>query len=228
MTEDALTDPRSATPVHDRLKQTQRRLRGGFPETLGLRVHRAISWIGRAEREEADDDARFVFLWIAFNAAYAEERAPEETERDAFRRFFERIVARDGEGRVQEAVWTRFPHEIRVMLDNRFVFHPFWAHYNGLPGYDDWEDRFAAAKIRALRALAARDTATVLSVIFDRLYTLRNQIVHGGATWGGRVNRAQLRDGAAILWTLLPRFVEIMMADPDADWGAPFYPVVED
>ena len=56
------------------LKEKQRAIRSGFPETMGLRVHRAISWIGRAEACEEDDDARFIFLWIAFNAAYADER----------------------------------------------------------------------------------------------------------------------------------------------------------
>ena len=59
---------------HAALKAKQRAIREGFPETMGLRAHRAISWIGRAEACGDDDDARFVFLWIAFNAAYADER----------------------------------------------------------------------------------------------------------------------------------------------------------
>ena len=32
---------------------------------MGLRVHRSISWIGRAE-DATDDDGRFIFLWIGF------------------------------------------------------------------------------------------------------------------------------------------------------------------
>lgn len=36
-------------------------------------MHRALSWLNRAEREPDDYDARFIFLWIAFNAAYAQE-----------------------------------------------------------------------------------------------------------------------------------------------------------
>ena len=58
---------------HASLKSKQRAIRAGFPETMGLRVHRAISWIGRAEASGEDADARFIFLWIAFNAAYADE-----------------------------------------------------------------------------------------------------------------------------------------------------------
>ena len=58
--------------THAILKAKQRELRAGFPETMGLRVHRSLSWIGRAE-QATDDDGRFIFLWIAFNAAYADE-----------------------------------------------------------------------------------------------------------------------------------------------------------
>lgn len=214
-------------PSHSELKRKQRALRGSFPETLGLRVHRALSWLARAERETDDTDARFVFLWIGFNAAYAEERDfAEHTERDAFRRYFVTIVTLDEAGRVYDAVWGRFAQEIRVLLANRYVYQPFWNCRNGVPGHEDWEARFAASTRRAQRALVERDSATVLGVVFDRLYTLRNQILHGGATWNGSVNRDQLRDGAAILGSLLPVFLDMMMDHPTDDWGKPFYPVV--
>ena len=214
--------------AHAALKAKQRALRDGFAETLGLRVHRALSWLGRAEREAEDTDARFVFLWIGFNAAYAEERDfAERTERDAFRRFFEKLVALDAAGALYAALWGRFSQEIRVLLANRYVFQPFWAWQNGLEDGAGWEARFEAATRRAHRALAEQDTVTVLCILFDRLYTLRNQVIHGGATWNGRVNRNQLRDGAAILGTLLPVALDIMMDHPDTDWGRPFYPVVE-
>ena len=54
------------------LKARQREERENYPINLGLRVHRALSWLDRAEQSD-DDDARFIFLWIAFNAAYANE-----------------------------------------------------------------------------------------------------------------------------------------------------------
>ena len=75
--------------------------------------------------------------------------------------------------------------------------------------------------------MSAGDAARILSILFDRLYVLRNQLVHGGATWNGSVNRDQVRDGAAVLGTLLPIFIEIMMDNPGQNWGKPFYPVVD-
>ena len=88
--------------------------------------------------------------------------------------------------------------------------------------------RFATSKRRFAEALKARDTLTILSMLFDRLYVLRNQLIHGGATWNSGVNRDQMRDGTAILAFLVPVFIDLMMDAPDQDWGAPFYPVVQE
>ena len=70
---------------HAALKAKQRAIREGFPETMGLRAHRAISWIGRAEAFGEDDDARFIFLWIAFKAAFADLHVKALSGRRAFR-----------------------------------------------------------------------------------------------------------------------------------------------
>ncbi len=40
-------------------------------------------------------------------------------------------------------------------------------------------------------------------------------------------NRDQVRDGARILGFLVPIFVDLMMDNPDENWGLPYYPVVE-
>ena len=228
-------------PLHpDPLKNKQRALRDGFALPLTLRVHRALSWLLRAQREEDDFDTRFIMLWIGFNAAYAGdlERALDDegdgrrpgaaSERERFDGFFRDLVRLDTDGRLYKALWTRFPQEIRILLDNRFVFAPFWKHHAGLPGGAGWEITFEAAKRAANAALAAGNTPVVLSILFDRLYVLRNQLLHGGATWNSAANRAQVRDGAAILGHLLPLFIDLMMDNPDEDWAMPLYPVIEE
>ena len=54
------------------LKQRQRVERDDYPQNLSLRVHRALSWLQKSELCD-DDDSKFIFLWIAFNSAYAQE-----------------------------------------------------------------------------------------------------------------------------------------------------------
>ena len=72
------------------LKAKQRAIREGFPEDVGLRVHRCLSWLNRAEQSDNDEDAAFIFFWISFNAAYAEEIVDSVTygERSAFDGYF--------------------------------------------------------------------------------------------------------------------------------------------
>ena len=104
---------------------------------------------------------------------------------------------------------------------------PFGSTLTGVPGNSDWQARFDYEQERISQALVSQDTASVLSLLFDRLYVLRNQILHGGATWNSSVNRDQVRDGAAIMGFLLPVFLTVMMDHPAEPWGANYYPVVD-
>ena len=210
------------------LKEKQRVLRGGFQDSLGLRVHRAISWLQRAAKEQDDPDASFVFLWIAFNSAYSQDIgiAYHVSEKGRFKSFLSTLLSFDQGDRVNHLVWTRFSHEIRLILENPYVFGPFWSFHNGIEGHDDWAQRLGVSVKTAKEALAENDTERVLNELFDRLYVLRNQIIHGGSTWAGAINRAQVRDGSEILASLVPVFIELMMENPDHPWKEPIYPVI--
>ena len=211
------------------LKEKQRQLRDGFPDSLGLRVHRAISWLTRASHEADDPDAAFVFLWIAFNSAYSQDIgiAYHVSEKGRFKSFLSTLLAFDQSDRIYDIVWTRFPHEIRLILENQYVFGAFWNHQNGIEGHEDWSERLESSVRKAKMALAEKDTERVLNELFDRLYVLRNQMIHGGATWAGQVNRAQVNDGVAILGSLIPVFVDLMMDHPEHPWKDAIYPVVD-
>lgn len=70
--------------AYDRLKAKQRAERHFYSTNQSLRVHRALSWLLRAEFCD-DLDRQFLFLWIAFNAVYAQdfynqEQSPERTQ----------------------------------------------------------------------------------------------------------------------------------------------------
>ena len=212
------------------LKDKQRAIRGDFPENMGIRVHRSISWIGRAEDCNDDEDARFIFLWIAFNAAYANEQNPVGTakgERKVFDGFFKRLVSLDEDSRIEKAIWEHFPGLICTLVENRFVWGPFWKHHNGMDRHTDWAEKLKDSIRRFMKEFEKRKTARVLSFVFDRLYVLRIQLMHGGATWDSSVNRSQVKDGAAILGFLIPVFVDLIMDHPEADWGRTFYPVID-
>ena len=211
------------------LKEKQRVLRSGFKNSLGLRVHRSISWLSRAAVEQNDPDSAFIFLCIAFNSAYSQDIgiAYHVSEKGRFKIFLNTLLSFDQTERIYQIVWTRFPHEIRFILENQFVFGPFWNHQNGIDGYQNWRESLTQSVNKAKLALAEKNTELVLNELFDRLYVLRNQIIHGGSTWAGAINRSQVRDGAELLGSLLPVFVDLMMDHPNHLWNEAIYPVVE-
>ena len=213
---------------HASLKARARRIEARHPG-IALRVHRAVSWLGCAQRCAGDDDARFIFLWISLNAAYADEIQRESTpEQTVLDRFLKRLVELDRENLLYDLVWSRFPGPFRLLLENRYVFQPFWDYQNGKIDERQWKRSFDGARTKAHLALRDRTrTDTVLAIVLARLYTLRNQLIHGGATWQSRVNRDQVRDGTAILADLVPRVIHLLMANPEEDWGDPSYPVVD-
>lgn len=83
-----------------------------------------------------------------------------------------------------------------------------------------------AARKAAVPALAKRDTVTELPVVLSRIYTLRNQLIHGGARWNSSVNRDQMRDCTNFMAKLVSVVIAIMLDNADALWGDACYPVV--
>jgi hypothetical protein len=217
---------------YERLKERQRAERHGWPENLGLRVHRALSWLHRAEQlaHAGDMDGQFIVLWISFNAAYATDidEKYREPEQLTFRGFLQKLIELDtGSRRFDQLVWNEFPKSIRVLLDNQYVFADFWKAQSGAIPQEEFERAFGAANRAAHLALGKQDTVTVLSIVLSRIYTLRNQLIHGGATWGSSVNREQLRDCTNFMAKLVPLVIEVMMDHPETLWGQGTYPVVK-
>jgi len=195
---------------------------------LSLRLHRALSWLNKAEQVE-DDDSKFIFLWIAFNSAYAQESGQKhyDTERERYIAFIERLVSLDSEKKLYNLVWSQYSSNIRSILNNQFILADYWRFQSG----DIKESAWIEAKNKAMKAahtaLAHNDTTTVLSIILSRLYVLRNQIMHGGATYGSGANRQQLADCSALMFDIVPLFIELMMAGQHQVWGDAAYPLIE-
>ncbi len=211
-----------------------------IPRHILLRIHRSLRWLGRSEVEPRDKkdagfgdglDARFIFLWIAFNAVYADLKDAESdtVERWRHRKYFDELVKHDKDRRIYDALWEKFPGPIRQLMDNRYVFAPYWHYRNGREEHSDWKEKMSGELKRFLREFGKEETSNVLRRVFDRLYVLRNQLIHGGATWNSSKNRSQVKDGTAILGFLVPIFIDIMIDNPDGDWGVqPHYPPIDE
>ncbi len=202
-----------------------------LPDPLRLRVHRSLSWLVESDKvAQASLDCQFITLWIAFNAAYGREVGPSEAsgDRAGYKEFIGIVCSLDEDGLIGNALFTTFSQAVRVLLEDRFCYQPYWNAVNGRGSMASASERFKEDRRRAYQALQQGDHSRLLAIVVDRLYTIRNQVLHGGATCGSSVNRSVVKTGIGILRSVVPSILVVMMKHPGDGWGAPYYPYSND
>ena len=144
----------------------------------------------------------------------------------AFGRFLEKLTALDANNVLYNLIWTEYSSSIRLLLDNQYVFKPFWDYKNGILTEEQWQQKFNSSKLFVNKALGRQKTVDILRVVLSRMYTLRNQLIHGGSTWNSAVNREQIKDCTAFLSKLVPFIIQLMLDNPKEVWGEALYPPV--
>ena len=224
--------------------------------SLKHRLRRSMSWLERGNADH-DADAKCIFLWIAFNAAYAVKRNVELvmndgdlTEAQRRERYFSVLVSLDVNRRIYRVLATELRPPVQDIMGNVYVYRRFWNCLTDRPfNWRSWPDRTRfererafvekrlgytpsrgslQAQLRANAVVPNSDVAAVLCRLFDRLNVLRNQLMHGCATQDGHLNRRQVDAGAMVLGPLMCEFLEVMIDNPKEDWGALAYPVRDD
>lgn len=153
-----------------------------------------------------------------------EARFEAMKERDRFAEFVDKLIELDSERRLYNLLWNKFSGSIRLLIENKFVYGPFWDFQRG--EIKNWEKGFNQSVVDANNALSGGNVNYLLRIVLDRLYVLRNQIIHGGSTYKSKVNRAQVKDGANILSSLVPVLIQIMIENNAEKWGKVYYPPV--
>ena len=202
--------------------------RDNLSTSHATRLHRSVSWLGCAANQTSDIDLQLISLWISFNACYAIDEGGSESlaERFAFLRFVEKLVKHDTDKQIYAILWETYSGPVKALIKNPFVFHGFWAVKRNNENDQSWKEEFNRLSVSALNNLSRQQVPELLSIVLDRLFVLRNQLLHGGATYQSKVNREQVQDGADLLGALMPTVIEIMLNTPNEDWGNIYYPVV--
>jgi len=197
------------------------------PEALGgllLRTHRSISWLEYASEFADDPDMTFLLHWVAFNAAYAQVHDDTHTEHELRDRFFGKLTRLDPGRRLHYVIADTRRGHFDALLENRHLFEPYWHQVHGEREFDNWPEQLKSKNQSAKEARDRMDSARALSELFGRLYTLRNQLVHGLSSWSSGSNRKAVDPAADLLEHLMPILVGIMLDHPEADWGRLPYP----
>lgn len=177
-----------------------------------LRSYRARSWL-RAASEPNSDDARFIFLWIAFNSLYGQRRAHDWLDVDTFLG----KVLRDDTERVRKDLQDLHDEGISL-LGLEFLYYQYWGWgFTDLVG-----ETITKHIIEAELNWDAKAPEKSLAPIFERLYVLRNQVFHGSAKFKSSKNRDSLRPAIQLLGRLVKTFCDIVADDErDSKWGPP-------
>lgn len=198
-----------------------------YSDAFNLRIHRGLSWLKKSVELDSDLDLKFMSLWISFNAIYAQDLAFNQ-DKQAFRQFLYLICQKDQEDKIYHVLWNKLSQPIRLLLENPYVYQGFWDYQNQKISQQSWKEDFEQERKTVHKALKEKASVDILLIVFNRLYTLRNQIIHGGATCNSSVNRWQLQNACNILAALLPSFIFVMLENAQSlDLGKPFYPVVQ-
>ena len=218
------------TVTYETLYKKEQKISNSADPEFILRMHRAISWIGKGQTITNDDDMQFLCFWIAFNATYSQQKDLAGEEIKELRKvaeYFEKISKLDSTGRLYEIIWNNFAQQIRILINNTYVFGPFWNFERGEISAEELEQQFANSNRKFLHSFEKKETGIVLSILFSRLYVLRNQLVHGSSTYKSSKNREQVSISNILIQQFVPVFVDVMLENFSEDWGNPLYPVVE-
>ena len=193
--------------------------RGGH---LALRTRRSLSWLERAHQEYAsgDEDVAFILYWIAFNAAYGCE---SEGDRTQWKSYLRKLVTLDTRKSIGSLLRHRLSEPVRAILRDKYLVDDYWKDANEESGHSDWkEDLERDAAWADPRSADASDLSR-LQKLFERLYILRNQLLHGSAKLNSSLNRESVQRAVRIMKCLVPVFLDIMLENKKEQWEPPRY-----
>jgi hypothetical protein len=208
-----------------------RRLWKPHKERLGshptaIRFHRACSWLARTEKLDpaADSDLILLSQWIALNCLYGRWDATRRepcADRESWRSFFSRVLRLDAQSRLA-GVLIDHKRLVVSLLEEEYLSQFFWRD----PGHNSKQQaRYRAQKAHA--RYVEKAWTLILDELVDRIYFLRCQLVHGAATYGGKLNRIALRRSSQMLGHLLPAVLLVYVEHgADEDWGQLCYPPI--
>ncbi|MFO0869607.1 MAG: hypothetical protein U0935_11800 [Pirellulales bacterium] len=190
-----------------------------------IRLHRAFSWLARVERLGAEDlDLALVSHWVALNALYGQWNSlagMSVGDRESWRVFLERVLELDTPGHLRQLL-TEHQRLVKAILEDAYLSDLFWQDPAPTPVQTTRRMR-SQAQVWYLE----KRWRLILESALDRVYLMRCQLIHGAATYGGKLNRRSLRHCCQLLGHLLPTILTVMIDHgSDEDWGIICYPPV--
>ena len=142
------------------------------------RLKRAESWIDRAkslkEQEWDDYHGPYIFYWIAFNALYGKQHETWWVEMDDINGFLSRICELDSAHRSLSGILRDLKPKTDRLLKDKFLSKTYWREGLATRFKKKQDKEFEKAQT----AYKEKKFDGYLTILFERLLVLRNQIFH--------------------------------------------------
>ena len=209
-------------PTVRELRRSWKPFKESAPEDTAVRMHRMFSWMARSQElpeDPSEDDARLVWLWAAWNAMYGswdESSGKPVEDLSSQEECLKMLYEADVRGhRHLEAFLIEHKKLASALCGDLWLSRQFWSE--GKIAAEKNADR---AKRTFLEAMREGRYRAALDLTLARVYLGRCQLVHGAATCGSRLNRAQIRRCSVFMGHLLPILATIATESfHDKSWG---------
>jgi len=172
----------------------------------------------------------FIFHYIAFNCMYGRRKYEgDQTQiQEDLEAFFSKLLVMHKKdlqqgGTILKDALSTCQQDGAVLIRDRFLANRYWR---GTQPAAALQIKLNKEAIGALEALADGEYGEYLSTVFQRISVLRNQVMHGCATYGARsYGRGSLTKSLRVLRLLVPAFYRLMRRyGHDLTWDPIPYP----
>lgn len=206
-------------------KPQKERLNTEHPQhPTNIRFHRACSWLQRVEEIQDDEvlDHVLLSLWTAFNALYGQwdgERLEPVSDVECWQHFLDRMLALDQTNLIQSQL-VEHKKLVLALFDDEYLSRFFWQAPT-----DRRAKRVRRTRFDAQGWYVEENWNMVLQRLFERIYLLRCQLVHGASTYNSSYNRIAIRRCSQMMEHVLRTFLRVWAQwGADEDWGIMCYP----
>ena len=196
------------------------------------RVSRALSWYEVSKESDSDSDERLMFSIIAFNALYAQPRMPQNhaDSQDSQAQDYENRKAFLGKifNLQRHYLFDWSSGEIVRLIEIRsfqYLSNIYWRK-SIFPQqkHSLLEKEKEQAREKTSKQIKKKDSKPLEDAV-ERVYLLRNQLLHGLSAYKDSYNRKQVGLCSEFMFALVGRMIKTVINDDSEDWGkVPFSP----
>ena len=198
-------------------------------ESFRVRLHRSLSWAQQMETHQEEDrvDEAFLCSWIALNALFArwdDDLQQCLPERQSMQRLIDQCLILDQDRILLKCLQDLHWH-IEQLLSNKYLDTRFWRELD-----QDKNEHQADDFSKRYEFFLRKGQGVLLSQTLLKVYLMRNQLMHGAATYNSDMNRHTLLLCSHIVDQLLRRFLFLLTDGykPSIDLGGLPYPPVKE